>query len=220
VNFIAHMEVGELARPAGPQQPGHRLRPFLVGTALPDLAGIGRFRLEPDSAAGELAEGIRVHHRTDSVFHADGRVRELMAQLRTALLASGLARGPARACGHVGVELLLDGRLLAEPSVADRADALLIEAADPGTELVALVAPDRRPAWRDHLGAIAERIAPAAYVDPDLVAARLHRILGRRPLLVLRDEHVVVVAAELRAIQPQVDAVAHAVVADTAAAVA
>jgi hypothetical protein len=219
VNFVAHVEVANRLQAAPAEAGGDGLHPLMVGAALPDLAAIGRFRLEPGASTGDLAVGIRVHHRTDDVFHADTRFRELMGRLRGELLGAGLGRGAARACGHVGVELLLDGHLLADSEVVDRVDGLLWSIGRPDDAVLGAVREVDRQPWADHLVQVAERITPESYGAADLVAARLHRILDRRPRLAFDDAQVPVLADALATVQPAVGAVAADLVADTAAGV-
>jgi hypothetical protein len=219
VNFVAHVEVAHRLNPVGSPAPGPGLSPVLVGAALPDLAAIGGYRLAPRRSTGDLAEGIRVHHRTDDVFHADERFRELMGRLRSALAGAGFGRGAARACGHVGVELLLDGHLLADRDVAGRAGALLWSVGRPSEDVLDAVPPVERESWAAHLGLVAERIAPESYRAAHLVAARLHRILGRRPRLAFAPADTAILTGALRRIQPAVGEVAEDLVADSARAV-
>jgi hypothetical protein len=219
MNFVAHVEVAHRVRATATPPEESDLSPVLVGAALPDFAAIGGFRLEPGATDGEVAEGIRLHHRADDAFHADDRFRALMGRLRTALTSAGVGRGAARACGHVGIELLLDGRLLAEQGVADRADALLGSIGRPSDEVLDTVAGARRASWEAHLVMVADRIDPSSYRIADLVAARLHRILSHRPRLALDQGDVELLAGALRGIQPAVDEVTHDLVADTASAV-
>jgi hypothetical protein len=219
MNFVAHVEVANRVSATVTPPPESGLSPVLVGAALPDLAAIGGFRLEPGATDGEVAEGIRLHHRADEIFHDDHRFRELMGRLRTVLISAGVARGAARACGHVGVELLLDGRLLAEEGVADRTDALLGSIGRPSAEVLDTVAGSKRASWEAHLLLVADRIDPRSYRVAGLVAARLHRILSPRPRLALDQADVELVAVALRRIQPAIDEVASDLVADTAGAI-
>lgn len=219
MNFVAHVEVVNRLAPMTEPAARPGLPPVMVGAALPDMAAIGGFRLQPGATTGELAEGIRLHHRTDDAFHADERFRRLMARLRTELMAAGIGRGAARACGHVGVELLLDGHLLAEGDVADRVGALLWSVGRPTEEVLDAVPKAERVSWEIHLGLVAERIAPDSYRAAHLVAARLHRILARRPRLAFAEGDVPWLADSLLRIQPAVNDVADALVADTARAV-
>ena len=127
MNFVGHIEVARRL-PGAPRAPGEPSAGFagpggeragyLVGAALPDFAAMGRFRLSSAAAAdgpvGErsrvgLRRGLEVHHRTDDAFHRHRWFREASVAVTERLQADGVARGPAMACGHVGVELLLDG---------------------------------------------------------------------------------------------------------------
>ena len=218
MNFVAHVEVANRVVPTGGTS-GPGLQPTMVGAALPDMAAIGGFRLRPRGTEGALGEGVRLHHRTDEVFHADERFRELMGRLRSSLTAAGFGRGPARACGHLGVELLLDGRLQDDRKVVDRVDALLWSVGNPTADVVDAVPEAEQTSWADHLALVSERIAPESYRVVPLVAARLHRILARRPRLAFDEADVPVLSDELRRIQADVDEVANDLVTDTAVAV-
>ena len=96
---------------------------------LPDFASMAGTRLssgapvpDPDRA---LAHGIALHHRTDDAFHGDPWFTSLVQATLDALSADGVPRGAARAVGHVGVEMLIDGELLRRPGVADAYTAAL-----------------------------------------------------------------------------------------------
>ncbi|MEM9134095.1 MAG: hypothetical protein AAF962_24780 [Actinomycetota bacterium] len=179
-----------------------------LGAALPDLASIGHFRLRGSTDDDAVSHGIDLHHRTDDAFHQHpwftGRNRELADRLG----ADGVGRGPARACSHVGIELLLDGELLRDPThQAASADAYngILDRLD---DLESLVEAEHRARWRLHLTRVAERHLPDYYDDPQAVAALLHRILSARPRLALPTEHVPVVAAALADVQPDIAATA------------
>ena len=220
MNFVAHVEVAHRVSTRRTQTDRLSKAPLLVGAALPDLAAIGGFRLLARAATGDLAEGIRLHHRADDVFHADPRVRTLMGDLRGALLVAGVARGPARACGHVGVELLLDGQLMGDRQVTQRVDGLLDSIARPSKEVLSAVAQPDRNVWESHLTLVAARIAPQAYKDPALIAGRLGRILARRPRLALSPGDIDPLSRALYELEPEVGAVAGDLIAETARSVA
>lgn len=193
VNFVGHIEVATIVGGARSVSPG-----FLLGAALPDLAAMGRFRLLSRPADTDLAAGIDLHHRTDDAFHRHPLFRTTSSAASAALAEAGLSRGASRACGHVGVELLLDGHLL------DRGTALLtsVEAAmatagSRADELADLVEPDRREAWRRHLDRVAAWPVPDDYHRPEAVARRLQRILSRRPRLRFSSDDVGTVATGL-----------------------
>ncbi|MEB2325122.1 MAG: hypothetical protein OZ921_21590, partial [Sorangiineae bacterium] len=87
-----------------------------LGAMLPDFAGMILARPPPAAHSG-ITEGIRLHHRTDAVFHDAPAFRELSTRALEWLEDRGLRRGSARAIAHVGVEMLLDA------AVADDAGA-------------------------------------------------------------------------------------------------
>ena len=196
MNFVGHIATG-LRLDNGLDGPG-----FLVGTALPDFAGMGRVRLT--RAAGSLGGGVALHHATDHAFHADEWFLELEAELRTTLRAGGLPDGAARACAHVGPELLLDGALFDDSAVARGVNAVYEQIATPGAEIIDLTTADERHRWSTHLSGIAEHLDPCAYRDPATVARRLHRITARRPRLAFGDALVDTVALHMSAVQPRI----------------
>jgi hypothetical protein len=203
VNFLGHAQV---ALAAGEDTD------FVLGAVLPDLAPMAGIRLRRAGIGGRLGEGIACHVRADAAFHALVEFRRGSGALRRDLAARGLGTGPARAVGHAGWELLLDGTL-----VGGEAEDAFHRALSAGHRVGdALDQPDRarweafltRGRGRGHL----------RYDDPAWVADRLHAMLGRRPRLALADADVPTVADVLAAHVPAVAAVAGAVVAATAAA--
>jgi hypothetical protein len=197
VAAIGDRPVGRMAATAG--------QAFLIGAALPDLAAMGRFRLLERPGDDEMADGVDLHHRTDDVFHRHPWFRANSAAVTRGLERAGLSRGAARACGHVGVELLLDGHLLTRHPDLGRSVRSTIEGAGArADDLAELVADGQRPGWRQHLARLAEWPVPDDYHRPSAVAARLQRILSRRPRLAFRPEQVGVVTDVLAERQPDV----------------
>src|ERR1051325_9448351 len=131
VNFVGHIAAG--LRVGDDRQP----TAFLVGTALPDFASMARTRLRP--ANGSLAEGIALHHAIDHAFHAHDWFLDAERDVRDSLRADGLPDGAARACAHVGPELLLDGALLDDDAVARAVDRVYDVLADPPDDVLDLV---------------------------------------------------------------------------------
>ena len=210
VNLGAHMAVAALARPGASLD-------LLAGSALPDVASMGRVRLQARPQRGtDLAEGVDLHHRTDSLFHRHPWFTDLSQRVTAALTGNGVARGPARAVGHVGVELLLDGRLLAEPDHARLVGAGLASLAPPDEQVVALVAPEHHPRWRLTLERVASHRPPAAHHQPAAVADRLHRMLAHRRRLALPGEAVATVATVLAAHRNEIDDGAESLVVELA----
>ena len=188
---------------------------LLLGAALPDLATMGRFRLLARPDDPDLAEGIELHHRTDDAFHRHPLFRSTSAAATAQLTEAGLSRGAARACGHVGVELLLDGHLLGGRSaLRPSVEAAMGAASDRAVDLEDLVAPDERRRWRHHLARLAEWPVPADYHRPEAVARRLQRILDHRPRLRFPVAQVAIVAAGLDDQRDAVTAGAAALLAD------
>jgi hypothetical protein len=166
---------------------------FVFGAMLPDLAGMLRLRVESVRDA-HLEEGRRFHLATDAVFHRLPAFERLNRASTRALREAGLRSGPARAVGHVGVELLLDSW------IAERhgTPAPYAPALGRGPSLLRSVSfrgrPDPAP-LADLCRRIAgARLPPEDWCAPDRLAARLVRILAPRPRLAL-------VASELPALQ-------------------
>lgn len=179
-----------------------------VGAALPDLAAMLRVRLDHAVMPSALRAGVALHHRTDGVFHDHPVVRAEMARLSEAVRACGIGRGPARAIGHVGYELLLDATVR-----RDRLAAAL-DVVDEDLVHRVLGEPPQWHTLRGHLTGGASR-----HDAPAWVAERLFHILDRRPRLRFPAEHVPAVAAALAERAPSIHAHAPQVVADVSAAV-
>lgn len=157
---------------------------FVFGAMLPDLAAMAGLRVAGVAHAATDA-GRRFHLATDAAFHRTERFQALCLESTRALRAAGVRRGPARAIGHVGVELLLDGWLAAEEGVPRLYGAALAL----GPELAPAVA-FRADGSAAPLLELCERIAraplsPDAWCEPERLAARLVRILAKRPVLAL-----------------------------------
>lgn len=148
---------------------------------LPDFASMSGARLTGIDDP-EIEAGVAFHHRTDEVFHASPTFVALCQQGTEELESRGVGRGTSRASAHVGVELLLDGHLLADEEAREdylRAIAL------PGE----LGLRFRRGEAR--FLELRERLAtyglPTDYRSPERVATRLRQILARRPRLAFAD---------------------------------
>ncbi len=192
----------------------------LLGAALPDLASMGHFRLLGETANLRVARGIAAHHRTDDLFHRhrwfSARNRRLTAELAQA----GLGRGPSMACSHVGIELILDGQLLANGDTAAQVTSAFDAIAEARAELGDLVGDEKAESWDRHLGLLDERRLPRDYARPEAVAARLSRILASRPRLALPDHQIGIVAEHLAQHQPAIDASAEALIDELATTLA
>lgn len=195
MNFFAHAVVAAW----------HSSEPrYVLGAMLPDLASMVSVRIER-ALDPELARGIALHHRTDAAFHAAPHFTSLCADAIEALSGVGVERGSARAVGHVGVELLLDGALSRDPAALECYRTALDFAH--GCELGAVLQttqPDGAERLRHGLSRLASAPLPAAYREPVFVAQRLRAILAPRPRLALRAGDLVHVERWAAAVQPRV----------------
>lgn len=178
MNFFGHAVVASRR---------HRDPGFVLGSMLPDFATMLR-RRPPRSTHPAVESGVAFHHETDAVFHASPTFLRLSQTAYDRLVDGGLARGPARAVAHVGVEILIDS-VLAHDGDAVRAYREALFAASP-TELGAAIAWCDREAperFEELRNVLCSREPSRARVAADLVARRLRRALDDRPRLALDD---------------------------------
>lgn len=174
---------------------------FGLGAMLPDFATMACVRL-PEVAPGLLARGIAFHHAGDREFHRLRRFREHESWTLKHLLGRGLRRGPARGVAHVGVELSLDGALVA---LSD-AHELYLGAISSARE-ADIAWGDQESALRfaTLISRLAEIGIPSGYADPQVVADRLIRIMQPRPLLRLSDEETPILRESMSVVHKRVD---------------
>ena len=179
MNFFGHAAVASWTSTA----PG-----TILGAMLPDFQTMSGVRVAR-TADADVAAGIDFHHATDAKFHRLPVVTGLMRELDAILERLGCARGPRRAVAHIGVELLLDGVLVAEPAyreayLAGLAHEAVIEWRDPGDD--------------ERFAQLISRLRAYGVPDdlkrPTAIVQRLARALGHRPLLAPS-------ASDLRAIE-------------------
>ncbi len=188
----------------------------VLGAVAPDLLPRSGARPahEPTPA---LEAGRRLHHRADAVFHHHPVFVAQQRVVLDALTARGVPRGAARASAHLGIELLLDGALVARGDAAAFA-GVWARLADPDATVRALVEPATEVAWCGFLTQFTAYVEPHRYADPAYTAARIERILSWRPRLVLPPEHTPHVLDALAAVQPSVEHAAPGIVDDVHAA--
>lgn len=189
MNFIGHLFVARWHS----EEPG-----FGLGAMLPDFASMARVRLGAQ-ADTQVRAGVALHHRTDDAFHHQPVFVELMQDTLNALLEDGVARGPARAVAHIGVEMLIDGELVHDAATGAAYLAALARGLD-GALHTSLDEADQRALLRVH-----ERLhthgIPYDYRNTDAVVHRLTRALSGRPRLALGPKDGQKVAAVLPEIQ-------------------
>lgn len=179
----------------------------LLGAMLPDFATMSGARIDNEGAhADGIGRGIAVHHATDATFHTLPVVTGLMRDLDTHLSERGCARGPRRAVAHIGVELLLDGVLVAD--AAYRA------------AYTRAIAHDGQPVWREPgdearyetlIARLRTHGVPDDLRDPARITHRLGRMLAHRPLLAPSAEDLVAIRESLVLYKSRVDVAADTV---------
>jgi len=190
LNFFGHAVV------AGWQdnRAGH-----LLGSMLPDfeaMLGVALIEVrDPD-----IQRGIDLHHRTDEAFHRAPAFLAFCAHALGELTAAGVRRGTARAVGHIGSEMFLDGWLARTQShIDDYLAALDVEM-------------DGLLGWQDGGHAFLKlhtRLklwgAPLDYAEPSFVGERVTDALRRRPALEVLEEQSCLVLEFLPSLQEMVE---------------
>lgn len=193
MNFYGHAHYASILE----AEPG-----YVLGSMLPDFEGMCGTPLEGVDDE-PIARGIALHHATDELFHRAPPFLSLCAEGLASLTERGVPRAAARACAHVGAELVLDGILLAEhgPNAAyERAlHAGAVEARGPNLRFRDGGA--RFESLRSRLLVFG---VPHRYGDPEFVADRLYDALAKRPRLALARELVPTVADWLREATPRI----------------
>ncbi len=216
MNTAGHIAVAAILHPAATSTDTFGRTSVLLGSALPDICNIAQVKLRNRPEPTSLAKGVDLHHRTDSLFHAHTWFRDLMSDAMQSLLDKGVNRGAARACSHVGPELLLDGALLEQAWVKEASQNAFEHIEFVLDELAPMVDESDREQWVNTLQRLAKRSAPIDHSDPGQVAIRLERILRSRPRLALAPQSVPVVVDVLTEIQPSIQRDAQWLAADLA----
>jgi acyl carrier protein phosphodiesterase len=198
VNYFGHAAVASW----------HSANPATVlGAMLPDFATMSGTRLAEATDAG-IAAGIALHHVTDGAFHHLPPVLALMRELDARLVAGGCARGPRRAVAHIGVELLLDGVLVTEPTYRNAYSAAL-EYDTSGVTFRHAEDPPRFAALHARLRSYG---VPDDLRNPEAIVHRLHRMTAHRPLLAPSASDLSAIRTALIEHKPRVDVATDTVV--------
>lgn len=200
MNLVGHLVVGMRLAGVGPDHDA------ALGAMLPDLGSMAGLRADRSGLPAAVAEGVRLHHLTDAVFHGQPWFVQAVAADRQALQKAGLPRGPARACAHAGLELLLDGLLLEYRSVAESVAAALDALAAGRLGAGVGGEADR---WEELFRRLrGARQFTESYSTPEGVAHRLRQALAHRPRLALERAHLGPLVERLRARRARLEAVA------------
>ncbi len=191
-----------------------------LGSALPDVATIGGFRMVPGSGAGPIGQGIAFHHATDNEFHSHPWFTSRQKTVFDRLTELGVGRGAARASAHVGVELLLDGELFDGVHGEERNTTVLaaFRIAATATDTEQLVPAEMQDAWQRHLAQLHRWRSPDYFRDPAGVAKRMEIILSARPRLAMTADDVAKVTTALTEIQPSISETSEAFLGEMIAA--
>lgn len=208
MNLVGHVAVAPDSSAAG----------FLAGCVLPDVAAIARVRVARPTK-DPIAAGVAFHHECDHVFHSLPWFNQTCVQLRDDLLAAGVDRGPARATAHAGLEMLLDGALVADHGLRAHVRVALDTLDAHAVALAPLVATDAQERWVVGVSRIASSLDVDGYTDAASITVRLQRMTAGRARIELSAEQAPVVTEALVDAQFRVRAAAPSVVADVRRAV-
>jgi hypothetical protein len=148
----------------------------------------------------DIERGIDLHHRTDDAFHGTATFLTLCARALGELTELGVRRGTARAVGHIGSEMFLDGYLVRDEAHVD----LYLRALRADVKGV-LRWKDRGAAFSQLQARLTQWGAPRDYAEPSFVLARLTDALNRRPALALPEEESALVGKFLPSLQQMVE---------------
>lgn len=180
MNFFGHaaLAADHFAR-EDPAPDGPELALLCAGAMLPDFLGMLRLPRPLVLDAG-LARGVSFHHLTDHFFHELTSFQSLSRQAFAWLSEHELARGPARAVAHIGIEILLDEVLAADASARDAYRAALEVPLVSRLSFASNVDALRLTTLR---ATLLERAATQLEPSAELVAQRIRRSLANRPRL-------------------------------------
>lgn len=203
MNFFGHAVVAA-NHFAGivPAPPAAELAVLCAGAMLPDFIGMLRLG-RPTIHDAALGRGVAFHHGTDHAFHELASFHRLTRQAFAWLSERSLPRGPARAAAHIGIEILLDEVLAAEPSARDAYRAAL---GVPLPSLLEFPNPNDAQRLAGLQEALLTRAATQLQPAPELVAQRVARSLAGRPRLATDEAGQVVLTNWVTATRPWVAA--------------
>jgi hypothetical protein len=154
---------------------------------LPDFATMLGTR-PPRVEGDDLTEGVAFHHQTDRVFHDAPTFKRLQLSARRMLREMGLPRPSALAVGHIGVEILLDGKLAEdERAVAAYLDALSLAHTSEVSCRIEWSDEPLRESFAALASMLLDRGVTPATRTAERSAFRVTRALASRPRLRLTD---------------------------------
>lgn len=197
MNFVAHAVVAEALGCSSHE---------VFGSMTPDLANmVGAMtgtRSAPGLPSDSLQYGSSVHNATDDAFHHHPTFVSLT---RTAASAMDGRRHVNTAAAHVGIELMIDGFLLAEHGTDCYRDAL------------AAASPFCTGSWAELMTYLVDDNPTRHYKTIDGCAERTWRILGGRRILAQGRPSIEALVSGLHGVADEVRAAVDALVPEVTA---
>ena len=169
---------------------------FVLGSMLPDLlpmAGLNGPNAYHDCS---VEEGHLFHLATDAVFHATQTFVGLNRSVLRNLRQRGVSRGPARACAHIGVEMMIDAELARNDGFLAAYERALSSALSAPHLLAPILPTDLTQAQHlcEHLY---ERGGDVFETSAERFTLRLGRTLASRPRLSPTPEELEIISGYL-----------------------
>lgn len=166
---------------------------FVLGAMLPDLLPMAALRMPTSMVEPEVQAGVQFHLKTDAIFHETPTFLELNRSVLHDLRTLGISRGPARACAHVGVEMLIDGELARDREFILSYVRALGAAIDRPDYLLPLKALELAHA-HSLCAHLRERAGSTFDTTSERFSLRLGRALAHRPRLAPKTDELKVIA--------------------------
>ncbi|OGL34527.1 hypothetical protein A3F65_02700 [Candidatus Saccharibacteria bacterium RIFCSPHIGHO2_12_FULL_47_16b] len=179
MNYGSHLHV---AREVFPGIPPRLAAEYWLGAMLPDFIHMSGSRIKPRALGRRrslTARGIKMHKRTDDVFHNLPGFISLRKEVQDDMTELTVHPRQAQAWAEVSIEMLMDGVLFQNPKLCTRYQEALSTVKNPShchyLAKLAFSGPEL-PEW---LAAKAELGIPG-YLEPSQVVKALHRRLQFR----------------------------------------
>jgi hypothetical protein len=116
MNYFGHAALAVWRSRTEPRESAER---YILGAMLPDLLPMVGAKLRLQHLDEDVARGIQFHLEVDALFHETSAFVTMNRKALTDLRQLGISRGPARACAHMGVEMLIDSHLIEDAELLD-----------------------------------------------------------------------------------------------------
>lgn len=165
---------------------------------LPDLLPMAGLRGARAYRNRAVEEGHQFHVVTDALFHATPTFVNLNRAALQDLRRLGVSTGPARACAHMGVEMLIDAELVKNgPFFSSYEGALRTSLSTP--DLLLPLLPDELIRARHLCEHLHKSGCDVFATSVDRFAVRLSRTLASRPRLLPTPRELAIISEYLAA---------------------